>query len=86
MAREFPLENIILQSRHSHLVNVTGEDAAYVVGYYADIRGYRVSTELTRFPKDEIALRIQIGADREPAMPGPGQLSFDQNGREYEAV
>lgn len=67
------LENIVLMDRTSIILVVVGEDAAYVVGYYADIRGIPVNTELTRFRKDEIALRMQV---KEELKPHGDELSF----------
>lgn len=58
--RRNDLENIVLNDRSSHVLIVVDEDAAYVVGYYADIRGMPVSTTLSRIPKPNIALRIQV--------------------------
>ena len=57
--RRNDLENVVLKDRSSHLLIVIDEDPAYVVGYYADIRGMPVSTTLSRIDKSRIALRIQ---------------------------
>lgn len=58
--RTNPLENIVLLDRTSILLLVLAEDAAYVVGVYADIRGLPVDDERRRVDKTAIALRIQI--------------------------
>lgn len=87
------MENIVTGDRASFLVQVCGEDSEWVIGYFVDIRGLRVSTDEARFHKvrgkptgpREIALRIKIGQDEHP-LPGPGQLAFDHSTRDYVGV
>lgn len=86
------LENIITGDRSSYLVQVCGEDPAFVVGYFCDIRGLRVCTDEVRFRKvtgkpegsHEIALRIRIGDEVEPVH--PSQLTFDHSTRDYAGI
>lgn len=60
------LENIVTHERGSILIVRTGEDAVYVVGYLADIRGLVVNNDLQRIPKAEILLRIGIAKELRP--------------------
>lgn len=73
--RRSTLENIVTESRASVLVAVVDEDPAYVVGYYADIRGIPVNTELVRFAKADIVLRLQV---REELKPFADSLTYSQ--------
>lgn len=60
------LENIVLLDRTSILLVVTGEDAANVAGFYADIRGLIVNDNRKVVAKDAIALRLQVSKELKP--------------------
>lgn len=78
------MENVILEDGSSILVDVVAADPAYVVGYYCDVRGFRVCTTLKRIDVRAIKLRIQVGDEERVEL--ARALRFDQQSREYEAA
>lgn len=79
------MENVImLGSGASLLIDVIGVDAAYVVGYPCDVRGFRTSQQPTRIPREQIALRIQVGDEERNDL--ARALRYDQQAREFEAA
>lgn len=79
------LENVImLETGASLLLDVVGADACYLVGYACDVRGFRTARELSRIPRERIALRIQVGDEERIEL--ARALRFDQQAREFEAA
>jgi hypothetical protein len=76
------MENVILEDGTSLLVDVIGVDAVYVVGYYCDVRGMRVSTTRKTIARDAIKLRIQVGGEERETL--ARELRYDQQAREFE--
>lgn len=76
------MENIILNDGTSILLDVTGADPSYVVGYYCDVRGFKVCTTLKRVDVTAIKLRIQVGDEEREEL--ARALRYDQKSREFE--
>lgn len=76
------LENIILTDGTSILLDVVGADPAYIVGYYCDVRGFRVCSTRKRVDTRAINLRIQVGDEERVDL--ARALRFDQQAREFE--
>lgn len=79
------MENVILlESGQSMLLDVVGVDAVYVVGFPCDVRGFRTAQQYVRIPREQIALRIQVGDEERIEL--ARALRFDQQAREFEAA